>query len=202
MPLRIREKNKPVLKVTTLQMWHSVRLRYRNRMNGQMCGSSGVLATHCSSASMLHSNRSLTMAAAHHLVGHFKKTHKAKIGRKQKQELQHFPQHDRYRMSPHVGISWMPWWRKRWSSTGTCFPTQTFPSRARGGSWISLIHGGMRQRTFENVLKPMMTPTELLPEVENTPLSATIPGLANLKRQHLLIGDNDSSLTERKKKKG
>lgn len=56
---RIREKNKPLLQVTTLQMWPSVSLRYRNRMNGQMCRSSGVLGTRCSSASMLPSNRSL-----------------------------------------------------------------------------------------------------------------------------------------------
>lgn len=53
---------------------------------------------------------------------------------------------------------------------------------------------------IKNMLKPVITPTELLPEVENTPLSATIPVLANPERQHLLIGDNDSPLTGKKKK--
>lgn len=53
---------------------------------------------------------------------------------------------------------------------------------------------------IKNVPKPMITPTELVPEVENIPLYATIPVVANLKRQHLLIRDNDSPLTEKKKK--
>lgn len=85
-----------------------------------------------------------------------------------------------------------------------CWPMFSNPNFSKKSERIELDLTNTQWNVAEdikNVLKPVITPTELPPEVENTPLSATIPVLANLKRQHLLIGDNDSPLTEKKKKK-
>lgn len=86
-----------------------------------------------------------------------------------------------------------------------CWPVFSSPnfSKKRERSELDLTKTQRNvAEDIKNVLKPVITPTELLPEVENTPLAATIPVLANLKRQHLLIRDNDSPLTEKKKKAG
>ncbi|KAJ8355180.1 hypothetical protein AAFF_G00088070 [Aldrovandia affinis] len=52
-----------------------------------------------------------------------------------------------------------------------------------------------------NVLKPMVTLTELLSEEDNASLSVTIPMLANLKRRHLAIAEDDSPTTKSLKAK-
>ena len=54
---------------------------------------------------------------------------------------------------------------------------------------------------ISNVLKPMVTLTELLSEENNASLSATVPMLFNLKRRHLDIFENDSNVTKSMKKK-
>ncbi|XP_054476510.1 NADPH oxidase 5 [Anoplopoma fimbria] len=47
----------------------------------------------------------------------------------------------------------------------------------------------------------MITLTELLSEEDNASLSATLPMLANLKKRHLTITDNDSPITKKMKSK-
>ncbi len=54
---------------------------------------------------------------------------------------------------------------------------------------------------IKNVLKPMITLTELLSEEDNVSLSATVPMLANLKKRHLAITDDDSPITKKMKSK-
>ncbi|KAJ8401823.1 hypothetical protein AAFF_G00377940 [Aldrovandia affinis] len=54
---------------------------------------------------------------------------------------------------------------------------------------------------ISNVLKPMVTLTELLSEEDNASLSATIPMLTNLKRRHLAIAEDDSPTTKSLKAK-
>ncbi|KAJ8404610.1 hypothetical protein AAFF_G00334730 [Aldrovandia affinis] len=54
---------------------------------------------------------------------------------------------------------------------------------------------------ISNVLKPMVTLTELLSEEDNASLSVTITMLANLKRGHLAIAEDDSPTTKSLKAK-
>ncbi|KAJ8347462.1 hypothetical protein AAFF_G00198830 [Aldrovandia affinis] len=54
---------------------------------------------------------------------------------------------------------------------------------------------------ISNVLKPMVTLTELLSEEENASLSVTITMLANFKRRHLAIAEDNSPTTKSLKAK-
>ncbi|KAJ8362488.1 hypothetical protein AAFF_G00372070 [Aldrovandia affinis] len=54
---------------------------------------------------------------------------------------------------------------------------------------------------ISNVLKPMVTLTELLSEEENASLSVTITMLANFKRRHLAIAEDDSPTSKSLKAK-
>ncbi|KAL1264720.1 hypothetical protein QQF64_005075, partial [Cirrhinus molitorella] len=54
-------------------------------------------------------------------------------------------------------------------------------------------------RTVEdtvNVLKPMITLTELLSQDMNASLSATVPMLMNIKKRHLVVHEDDSAVTK------
>lgn len=144
------------------------------------------------------------VAAARHLVGHFKKGHKAKTGLKQKQEQQNVPQHD---LIQDVSTRWNSTFsmlerllEQRWPITAV-LSDPNFTKKSDSSTLdLTTAHWNAGE-DIKNVLKPTMTLTELLSEEDNTSLSATVPMLANLKKRHLAITDDDSPITKKIKSK-
>uniref|UniRef100_A0A8C4GRK4 HAT C-terminal dimerisation domain-containing protein n=1 Tax=Dicentrarchus labrax TaxID=13489 RepID=A0A8C4GRK4_DICLA len=158
----------------------------------------------CINAALKQEPICCAVAASRHLVGHFKKGHKAKTGLKQKQEQQNVPQHE---LIQDLSTRWNSTFstlerllEHHWPITaGLSDPNFTKKSDS---STLDLTTAHWNAvEDIKNVLKPMTTLTELLSEEDNTSLSATVPMLANLKKRHLAITDDDSPITKKMKSK-
>ncbi|XP_073691495.1 E3 SUMO-protein ligase ZBED1-like [Garra rufa] len=144
------------------------------------------------------------VAASRHLVGHFKKGHKAKTGLKQKQEQQNVPQHE---LIQDVSTRWNSTFsmlerllEQRWPITAV-LSDPNFTKKSDSSTLdLTTAHWNAIE-DIKNVLKPMTTLTELLSEEDNASLSATVPMLANLKKHHLAIADDDSPIAKKMKSK-
>lgn len=144
------------------------------------------------------------VAAACHLVAHFKKGNKAKSGPKQKQEQQNVPEHE---LIQDVSTRWNSTFlmlerllEQHWPITAV-LSDPNFTKKSDSSTLdLSSTHWNAVE-DIKNVLKPMVTLTELLSEEDNASLSATVPMLANLRKRHLTITDNDSPFTKKMKSK-
>ncbi|XP_020315982.1 zinc finger BED domain-containing protein 1-like [Oncorhynchus kisutch] len=152
----------------------------------------------CINATLNQDHICRTVVAARLLVAHFKKRTKARKGLKEKQKEQ--------KVVEHVLIQDVS---MRWNSS------QTMLARLIEQRWpVTAVlsdpnYTGENERNLDltpaqwnmaedisNVLKPIVTLTELQSEEENASLSATIPMLANLKRRHLAPVEDDSPTTK------
>ncbi|CAB1313122.1 unnamed protein product [Coregonus sp. 'balchen'] len=142
-----------------------------------------------------------TAAAARHLVAHFKK--EARKGLKDKQKQQKMVEH---LLTQDVST--------RWNSSQTMLERLLEHRRLVKDVLSDPNYTGKREHSHDltteqwnmaediwNVLKPMVTLTELMSEEDNTSLSATIAMLAHLKHRHLAVVEDDSPTTKSLKTK-
>ncbi|XP_039535814.1 E3 SUMO-protein ligase ZBED1-like [Pimephales promelas] len=171
-------------------------------MQGVRCA--GHTLQLCINAALKQDPICRAVAASRHLVGHFKKGHKAKTGLKQKQEQQNVPQHE---LIQDVSTRWNSTFsmlerllEQRWPITAV-LSDPNFTKKSDSSTLdLTTAHWNAIE-DIKNVLKPMTTLTELLSEEDNASLSATVPMLANLKKRHLAIADDDSPITKKMKSK-
>lgn len=171
-------------------------------MQGVRCA--GHTLQLCINAALKQEPICRAVAAARHLVTHFKKGHKAKTGLKQKQEQQNVPQHE---LIQDVSTRWNSTFsmlerllEQRWPITAV-LSDPNFTKKSDSSTLDLTTAHWNAVEDIKNVLKPMITLTELLSEEDNASLSATVPMLANLKKRHLTITDNDSPITKKMKSK-
>ncbi|KAK7883828.1 hypothetical protein WMY93_026951 [Mugilogobius chulae] len=141
-----------------------------------------------------------TVGAARHLVAHFKKGHKAKTGLKEKQEQQRVPQHE---LIQDVATRWNSTCymlerllEQRWPITAV-LSDPNYTKRSDSSTLDMTTEQWNIAQDVTDVLKPIITLTELLSQENNASISATFPMLENLKKCHLVVAHNDSP-TKRK----
>lgn len=126
-----------------------------------------------------------TVAAEQHLVGHFKREHKAKTGLKEKQEQQNVPQ---YELIQDVSTRWNLTYsilegllEQRWPVTAV-LSDPNFTKRSESSTLDLSTAQWNAAEDIRNVLKLMITLTELLSEEDITSLSATNTNAGKLEK--------------------
>ncbi|XP_022520027.2 zinc finger BED domain-containing protein 4-like [Astyanax mexicanus] len=144
-----------------------------------------------------------TISAARNLVGHFKKSAKATIALKDKQKQQNVVEHS---LTQDIATRWNSTCEmldrlleQRWPVTAVL----SDPSITKKGDRtldLSTEQWKLAQDLVE-VLRPLITLTEVLSQEENVSLSSAVPMLFNLKKRHLSLEEEDETPAIREMKK-
>ncbi|XP_066567854.1 E3 SUMO-protein ligase ZBED1 isoform X3 [Amia ocellicauda] len=164
----------------------------------------GHVLQHCVNLALQVEPVSRTIAAARRLVGHFQRSATAAAALKVKQQEQKVIEHQLTQDEPTI-----------WHSTFfmlQCLVEQRWPVTAVLSD--PNVTRKADQRNFDltstqwivvedtaQILKPLVTLTELLTQEENLSLSATLPMLSNMKNRHLAPQDEDSPAVTALKRK-
>ncbi|KAJ8007680.1 hypothetical protein DPEC_G00096680 [Dallia pectoralis] len=138
----------------------------------------------CVNAALKEDPVSRTVAVARRLVGHFKKGHKAKTGLKEKQVQQKAPEHeliqdvDLHLLYVEATVGAALAHHRRLSDPN-------YTKRSDSNTLDMTTEQWNMAEDITDVLKPIITLTELLSEETNTSLSAAFPMLENLKKCNL-----------------
>lgn len=165
------------------------------KFKGVRC--SGHTLQLCINAALKQDPICRTVAAARRLVAHFKKSTKATQGLKEKQKQQDIEGH---LLIQDVSTRWNSTYsmlerlvEQRWPVTAV-LSDPNFTKKNDRTLDLTTAQWNMAE-DIGNVLKPMITLTELLSEEDNVSLSATLPMLANMNKRHLTVHDEDSPTT-------
>ncbi|XP_065115787.1 E3 SUMO-protein ligase ZBED1-like [Paramisgurnus dabryanus] len=139
-----------------------------------------------------------TVAAARRLVSHFKKSAKATTALAEKQRELNVAEH---KLVQDVATRWNSVYLmldRLLEQRGAVSAVLTDSSVSkRSDRDLELTTSQWRMaEDIVNVLKPMIKLTELLSQDMNTSLSATVPMLMNIKKRHLVVHEDDSTVTK------
>lgn len=139
-----------------------------------------------------------TVAAARRLVSHSKKSAKASTALAEKQRGLNVAEH---KLVQDVATRWNSVYLmldrllEQRGTVSAVLKDSTVSKRSDSDLELTTSHWRMAE-DIVNVLKPMIKLTELLSQDMNTSLSATVPMLMNIKKQHLVVHKDDSAVTK------